>query len=72
MKVFSGLAGIAALLACLSAAGCATTPPAGKAKEGEGASCELTCVQWDNQCDIDSRGVTTCRHVCRRMGKQCL
>lgn len=74
MKVFRSLAGMTVMAVCLLAAACATTPPAssGSSKQGQGADCELTCVQWDNQCDVDARGVTTCRRICLRMGKQCL
>lgn len=74
MKGARYAAAVAAVLGSLLAAGCATAPAAspGSGKQGQGASCELTCVQWDNECNVDSRGVTTCQRVCRRMGKQCL
>ena len=37
----------------------------------KGKNCIWTCLRWDKQCNVDTRGVYKCNRVCADFGQQC-
>ena len=58
------------LLAACSATGPAQTSSQAPGQK-PGQQCTWTCKRWEKSCNIDPRGVYTCRRQCADFGQVC-
>jgi len=52
-------------------AACATGGPAKTPAQEPGQQCTWACKRWEKRCNIDPRGVYTCRRQCADFGQVC-
>lgn len=66
---------LAVLLLAAALTACCTAKPtrqaAAPAEAAKHGDCVLECLRWNDQCNIDPRGVYRCQHVCERFGEHC-